>query len=246
MKLTFFLIAFCLIFLRVYFKMPWTGNGNKDNVTITIRSDDDYEQIKYGGKIELNEDETAIRNISPGGYIKYRHNDVRLLAEGGIQEKISYDIRDHGEPLNTDAAGKRVIREALREMTAFGFGGRDRMMRIYERGGNRALLAELDHLRSTDVSRMYLDYVVSSRQITQEEISAVIARIRSMGSDAEKVHSLGLLIDADSISPYNWIGILTAAGRLNAEQDRRRLLLPAASKIPGDSLVRSAYEQAIH
>jgi hypothetical protein len=246
MKLTFFLIAFCLIFLRVYFKTPWTGNGNKDQVTITIKSDDDYEQIKYGGKIELNEDESAIRNISPGGYIKYRHNEVRLLAEGGMQEKISYDIRDHGEQLDADAAGKRVIREAIREITAFGFGGRDRMMRLYEKGGNRALLAELDHLRSTDVRRMYLDYVLGSRQLPQEEISAVIGRIRSMESDVEKVHALSLLIDADSISTNNWIGILTAAGRLNAEVDRRRLLVPAAGKIPGDSLVRSVYEQAIH
>ena len=194
----------------------------------------------------MNEDETAIRNISPGGYIKYRHNDVRLVAEGGIQEKISYDIREYGEQVNTDAAGRRIIREALKEMTAFGFGGRDRMMRLYEKGGNGALLNELDHLRSSDVSRMYLDYVVSSRQITQEEISAVIVKVGSLGSDGEKLHALKLLIDADSISTNNWIGILTTAGRINAGADRRRMLMPVANKIPGDSLVRSAYEQAIH
>ncbi|MDO6432600.1 hypothetical protein Q4E93_18485 [Flavitalea sp. BT771] len=246
MKLTFFLIAFCLVFLRVYFKTPWTGNGDKNHVSITIKSGDDYEQIKYAGKIELSEDERAIRSISPGGYIKYRHNEVRLLAEGGIQEKISYEIRDHGEELDADAEGRRVVREALREMIAFGFGGRDRMMRLYEKGGNRALLDELDHLRSTDVSRRYLDFVLSSHPLPQEDISAVIARVGSMGSDADKVHALGLLIDADSISTHNWIGILSAAGKLNANEERRRLLLPAADKIPGDSLVRSAYEQAIH
>jgi len=59
MKLTFFLIAFCLVFLRIYFSLSGFDKKGKDDFTVTISNGDDYEQIKHGGNIVLTDDETG-------------------------------------------------------------------------------------------------------------------------------------------------------------------------------------------
>jgi hypothetical protein len=47
----------------------------KRHTTIIENSNNDYIKIEYAGNVYFNSDGTAIRGISPGGYVKYLHND---------------------------------------------------------------------------------------------------------------------------------------------------------------------------
>ena len=161
MKLAFFLVGFFLIFLRIIYDTEWSGDKNRNRVTITISSDDDYEQIRYIGRIVLTEDETGIVRIAPGGYIKYRHNDLRLRAESDPQGNITYDIRNDGRPLAPQGEGKNVIKEALREMIVHGFDAHERMLRVYKNGGDSALAHEIDRMKDPGLSQMYREFLAS-------------------------------------------------------------------------------------
>jgi len=162
MKMAFFLVGFCLILFRMYYKFIWPAAfDHRHRVTITIKTDGDYEQILYEGSIRLTDDETGIVRISSGGYIQYRHNDKRLEAESDAQGHISYDIRSNGRQLSPDGDGEPVIKEALRQMIVYGFDGRGRMYRLYQRGGDSALLHELDQLKSPGLADMYRKFLSS-------------------------------------------------------------------------------------
>jgi hypothetical protein len=170
MKLAFFLVAFYLILFRVYYKSIWPGVWTNGRVSITISNGDDYEQIRYMGKIRLTEDESGIASISPGGYIKYRHNDIRLTAEGDIQGHITYDIRNDGRRLTPADDGRNVIHEALGEMIAYGFDARGRMLRVYNRGGDSALQVEMARMKSSGIADMYRTFLASHQPANNDSL----------------------------------------------------------------------------
>lgn len=161
MKLAFFLTAFCLILFRVYYGSLWPGHGERNPVTITISNGDDYEKIKYSGAIILTEDEAGIASMASGGYIRYRRNDIRLDAESDLQGNIRYVIRDGDHRLAPDGDGKKVIGQAVSEMIAYGFDARGRMLRVYKKGGDTALLRAMVLLKSPGLAETYRKFLVS-------------------------------------------------------------------------------------
>jgi len=162
MKLAFFLVGFCLVLFRLYYKSIWPAAFDHANrVTITISTDGDYERMRYEGRIRLTADETGIDSISPGGYIQYRHNDKRLEVETDEHGHIVYYIHNDGRQQSPDGDGRPIVEEALRQMIIYGFDGRERMYRLYQRGGDSALRQELDQLKSPGLADMYRKFLSS-------------------------------------------------------------------------------------
>src|SRR5450432_1897260 len=142
MKITFFLIAFSLVFIRLY--MGWTGNWRDDSNdgTMTSNSGDDDFELKWSGKSRLNENETAVEHITPGGYLKFRHNDEKMSAESNLQGDITYELYDGRQWLVMDEKGKKFLTGIIHEMIDFGYDAEGRMERIFKKGGKNALLEE--------------------------------------------------------------------------------------------------------
>lgn len=193
MKLIFFLIAFCLLSLRVYFS--WSGKERENHgvsiANLVIRSDHYIEEIKYSGKFELTEDESGFKSISPGGYLKYRKNDTSVLIESNLQGVIDYHIEEGRYKLSlTDARGKSRVAEAVREMLAWGFDAGQRIERLYRRGGSEALIREMDSLKTDQVKVLYLNRLFAIDSLTPEECTAIAKKISSLGSNGDKTQFL--------------------------------------------------------
>jgi hypothetical protein len=153
---------------------------------MTIRSDHFIEEIKYSGKFELTEDETGFKSISPGGYLKYRRNEITVKAESNLKGTIEYHIYEGTNDLTGNEKGKALIKEAIREMIAWGFDANARMERIYMKGGSRALLGEIDSLKSDPVKNLYLNHIFAIDSLSNEDQTVVIKKIGSLGSDNDK------------------------------------------------------------
>src|SRR3984893_15194640 len=102
MKLIFFLIAFLLISIRFYFS--WTGKDRErrglSESNIVIKSDNSYEEINYLGKFQLSDDESTFKSISPGGYFKFRLNELKVKAQSDVRGGIEYQITDGKKDLS--------------------------------------------------------------------------------------------------------------------------------------------------
>ena len=192
MKLIFFLIAFSLVGIRVYFS--WAGKDREkkgvSESNMVIRSDNFYEEIKYSGKFQLTDDETGFKSISPGGYFKFRKNDVSVKAESNLQGSIEYRINDGNNNLPLDEKGKKLLAEAIREMIAWGFDAENRMERVYRKGGAQALLSEVDSMRSDHIRLLYLNRLFAIDSLMPQWIPIVIIKAGALGSDPDKVNFL--------------------------------------------------------
>jgi hypothetical protein len=86
------------------------------HTTIVENSNNNYMKIEYSGNIYFNHDGTAISSISPGGYVKYQHNDRKLEAKNNRNGGVTYELYDNGEKLSMNDEGKRFIAEAVQMM----------------------------------------------------------------------------------------------------------------------------------
>ena len=192
MKLIFFLIAFCLVSIRVYFN--WSGRDKEKRgfaeSDMVIKSDNFYEEINYSGKFQLSDDETSFKSISPGGYFKFRKNDIKVKAESNLRGEIDYTIYDGNNNLPMDEQGKLVVAQAIKEMIIWGYDANDRMERVYHKGGARALLNEVDSMKTDQMKVLYLNRLFAIDSLLPNYLPFIIKKIASMSSDQDKVDFL--------------------------------------------------------
>jgi len=208
MKLAFFLAAFSLIFIRVYFKNWWHGPHVPGKVSITVKSDDDYERVQYAGRISFSPDEKRIEHMSPGAYIRYRHNSTRFSAESDLKGVITYDT-----------PGKDNMAEAIHEMIAFGYDAKARMERVFEHGGDSALLQAIPQLRSSAASELYLQQLLRNEVITDQVLNGILSYINRQG-DNEKRKLLELLMNKTCLNTGQWPAVEQAISLIHSTPDR--------------------------
>ena len=87
--------------------------------TRTISSSDGKESLKieYKGEVSFNADGTIIDEISPGGYVKYKRNDNRFIAEPDDSGNVDYKLYFGDRRLDLkDSAAKEFFKTAMNEI----------------------------------------------------------------------------------------------------------------------------------
>jgi hypothetical protein len=225
MKLLFFLVALCLVLLRAYFS--FTGHGahnDNNNGSLTISSGDYYEQVKWSGQVVLSEDEKSIASIPPGGYLKFRENDAKLIAESNLQGEIGYTLYDGHQGLPLNDSGKHFISACLSKMIAVGFYAGGRAERINKKAGYRALIAALPNLKMENIKEPYLQLLFSNDSLTKDELGAVIRQTASSVTDADKENFLRRITPAQRKDSLVSAACLEIVEGINADIQKLNLL----------------------
>jgi hypothetical protein len=196
-----------------------------------IRSDNFIEQIKYLGKFEITPDEKGLKSISPGGYLKFRLNDEKLRAESNLQGQIEYSIYDGEKNVSPGSgAGRELIARAIHEMLAWGFDAENRMNRIYQKGGSKALLAEIDSMRTDAVKILYIDRLFSIDSLSSEDQLTLVNKIGSLGADMDKINYLKKLKAGQLKDPQIDSAYVSIAGRMGSDMDKINTIQPVLDR----------------
>ena len=188
MKAEYFAVVFCLLFAGAYFTyVKRTTNWGTKESSIIINGNNFREEIKYSGVMSFSEDETSFESISPGGYVNFSMNGDKVLVKSNEKGQISYEIFKGSNKLSLDSSGKMLIREAVAEMIARGINATARMERIYSKGGNQALIQELDKLKSDEVKMMYFRHLVSSDSLSTDQLTGLLKKLSTvLDSDQDR------------------------------------------------------------
>ena len=85
--------------------------------TVKVENGHHSLKIEYCGDVYFNETETAIEEMAPDGYIKYKKDDNRFLVECNKSGEISYRLSSEGIRLNANADGaKEFIARVVKEI----------------------------------------------------------------------------------------------------------------------------------
>lgn len=216
-----------LAFTMMSGRCRFHGNsfGGRDGNYIRMSNGDVHEEIKYDGQIKFNEDETAIEYISPNGYLMFIRNDEKLIVESNYHGQLVYEFNDGGKKSSLDENGKRVLAELIREMMSSGFDAEARMERIYKRGGNAALLREIDKLNNDNTKELYFERILSADSISDHELTTMIKKISTqLGSDYAKEKLLGRFTDKNLQYLETAEAYLEAIESLGSDYSKENLL----------------------
>ena len=85
--------------------------------TVSVNDENSSLKIEYCGHVIFNDNETAIKEIEPNGYVRYKKDDKLFVAKCNEEGIISYKLRDGNIRLNyNDAGAREFIAAAVREI----------------------------------------------------------------------------------------------------------------------------------
>ena len=164
------------------------GTSCQRGNSIVISNNEYKLKVTYWGDIKFTDDETSIKSISRNGYFKYRKNDDIILAKSNSKGEITYDLFLNKDRVQLNSPeGKKLLADAVKEMISVGFDLQGRLQRLCEKGGLRAVLSAVDGLDGDFIKSQYLEYLISSDSVSQDELTEIAKKIgKQLGSDFEK------------------------------------------------------------
>jgi len=163
--------------------------SNSDNGihSIIITDDNGSLEIKYTGEISFTDDETAIKTMSPDGYLKFKKNGKKLIVTAKDNGQIMYEINDGDKKSSLTDDEKAFLTEAIKVMIEYGVGAKDRVERIYKKGGGKAVMDEAKKMKSDYVKSIYLDYLLETNTLSTTEMTEIANNVHFiLQSDFEK------------------------------------------------------------
>src|SRR5580765_292455 len=236
-----------LAFMTMSFRCRMGGSlfdrGHGDATYIKMNNGTTHEEIKYYGKIKINDEETGIDHISPNGYLIYINDDEKLLIESNYHGELAYEVNDGGRKSSLDENGKRLLTEVVREMIAIGFDAEARADRIYKKGGSHALLTEIESLKADNVKAIYFERILKSNSLSQEDLIETTKKISSqLGSDNDKERLLNEFNSEKLKSLAVAQAYLSAVEGLGSDNGKENLLREFINK---DSILHDRYVELL-
>jgi beta-lactamase regulating signal transducer with metallopeptidase domain len=222
-----------------------------DRVTIRISLDDCELSLRSRGTVRFSDDERDVAELGVDAWFELEERGVR-----GARRRAEFERRDgaivrrfyvDGRETAWDAAAQAWFQSAL--VVAFrrtSFQARERVVRIYARGGGPAVLAEVDHIHSGSALATYLSFLGTRERLSSAQARRIAElageRIASSSSLGSVLKSLlgnpGLDDDAKA-------AVVAATTRISSASERASVLVAAVEYAPltprlADSIARSA------
>ena len=209
-----------------------SGDEQKGNY---IWSNDGHKiEIEYKGRFEFTDDDTDLKSLSPGGYLKIR--------EGRLQNKSNAELTadDKGNITRRFWSGtsERPFEPEGREWLArtlpkfirqSGIGAAGRVARIYKSKGADGVLAEIQLIEGSWSKRVYYSELLKQAPL---EPRAIVQVLQRAGKD----------IDSD----FELASLLIGSGdKLLVDDATRRAYFEAARSIESDFEMRRVYSSAL-
>jgi len=163
-KISTLTILILLCFTQVAFSQDYILFSKDHNKTHTYKNNNGVTntQLEYRGKIVFTDDETDVKYISPGGFLRFSKRSFgtkrTISLEGESNGKIYREYREGSKKINFEPDGKRWMASVLSEIIrTTGIGASERVKKFYAKGGINVLLAEISLIQSNYVKSIYYD-----------------------------------------------------------------------------------------
>ncbi len=255
-RTTFIMIVFFIAFVNTYaMKTTEARRGELDRREHYYKSKDSFSayEIKYKGKITISDDDRDIKNISPDGYFKLTKssfgNTRTIEIESGQSGNLTKKYFEGRKELAFEPEGQEWLEEILIDVIRkTGIGGKERILRIYNKGGVRAVLNEIDdydktsgysYYKSTshalfyfesieysgyNVKNLYYKTLVNEISLSKEDLVMVLRKMEDIVSNSTKGTLLREILKKYELDSYLMEKFLETTETLSYNTERGNTL----------------------
>ncbi|HKV11237.1 MAG TPA: M56 family metallopeptidase [Thermoanaerobaculia bacterium] len=203
--------------------------------TFELSDGDQKIKIRIEGKVELNEDWTAIARLSRGA-------EMRLEAEdGGHEQRLDVEPGEGGRPVYTwkvdgrerpfDAEGRKWLQAMLLQFVrGTGYAAPERVASILKRQGPQGVLAEISEIPNSYVKRIYFENLFKNRLGADIVERALAQAGREVDSDFELRQALAAAAEFQSLSGPTAVAYAEAARTIDSDFEQRNALAALVDK----------------
>lgn len=195
----------------------------------------DYD-IHVKGKIKVNDDDTGILSISPGGSLKVSKktfgNRRAVIIESNSKGELNYEYYEGRTQIDYIPEGEKWLADVLLDVIRItGIDAEGRVKRIYTKDGVDAVLDEITMITSNSVSVIYFEALLDNHKLNDEENMAVTTAISRLSSNTSR---------GDLYSTYSSLFLYNAKtsviffsnlSKLSSNSEKARVLTHITKKI---------------
>lgn len=192
-------------------------------------------KIRTEGKIDLNEDWTAITRLSRGAEMRLEAEDAwheqRLDVEPGEGGRPVYTWKVDGRERPFDAEGRKWLQAMLLQFVrGTGYAAPERVASILKRQGPQGVLAEISQIPSNYVKRIYFENLFKNRLGADVVERALAQAGREIESDFELRQALTAAAESQSLSGPTALTYAEAARAIGSDFELRNALAALVDK----------------
>ncbi len=193
----------------------WSNNGEKLAVS-------------YSGTFDFTDDDTDVRQLSPGGYLKIsdqawlgRHTIEIRERDGSLDRR--YYVNGSERPFEPE--GRQWLHDHLPKFVRnTGIGATGRVARLLKSGGPSAVMAEITRIDGSYVKRIYFSELFKQASLTGEQYrQAMQTASREVRSDYELATLLISLVDRLPADDASRAAYFNAAAGISSDYELRRV-----------------------
>ena len=264
-----------ILLMSLVFLAPWFVNAKESSIARSNENDsrehyykskDSFSayEIEYRGKITVSDDDKNIIAIEPDGYIKIAKssfgNSRTIEIKSDKQGNLTKKFFDGRKEIAFEPEGQEWLEEILLDVIhKTGIGGKERIMRIYNKGGVDAILDEIQdfdrnsgysYYKSTNHALFYFESVeysgfnakylyyktlVNDIALSKEEVVKVLKEIPDISSNSTKGTLLREILNKYELDSYSMEKFLDATESLSYNTERGNTLRAFIKKYPINS-----------
>jgi len=204
--------------------------------------------INVKGEIKVNNDDTDIKSISSGGYLKFSKktfgNKRSITVESNSTGDLTYEYYEGRTKVPYEPEGKKWMGEVLLEIIRMtGIDAEGRTKRIYTKRGVDGVLEEINIISSNSVMALYFDALLKNTNLNNNELLAVSSSIsKEMSSNTERgklFRDYSELFLKDNTTA---VGYFNSVSKLSSNTERGSILTDISGKIDfNDPQVTESY-----
>ena len=209
----------------------WSNNGEKL-------------EVSYRGSFDFTDDDTDVREISTGGYLKI--SDGAWLGRHSVEIRENNGRLEHRYYVNTierpyEPEGRVWLQQNLPKFVRnTGIGAPKRVARFLKSGGVGAVTAEIGRIDSTYVKGIYFRELFRQASLTPDQYRQAMAQAsREMKSDYELAQLLIAVSDRLPNDEASRAAYFDAASHIKSDYETRRVYSAMLKRGPVSSQVLS-------
>jgi hypothetical protein len=192
-------------------------------------------EVKASGDIELNDEETDVKNISKNGFLfieernwmTYRTLEISVQANGALQRKFS--LQGHESEFDAEAQTwlSRILPDLARRS---GIGAKFRIQRIIEKQGVTAAINEMSLVESNRAVQIYFMEILNQPNMSSESLQKALRKVsKEMSSSSRLSETLILAAKKFSDDSLFTTALMKAAGKISSSSTQSETLVQLAS-----------------